>query len=367
MANSLKKIVHALSKVVIYHSVFENIEEMVLSQVAYNTRGKLIMVIGPTGAGKTTLIRSLNNKLEKWVEENPDEGFGSPVVLEAYEPENGEFSWKNFYWASLYSPLEEPGMKRKLNIDRAVEDLRQGKKPFSYRTLTVFELRDLLQEVIEVKKPIAIFIDEVQALAKAKKQVRRGDNFDVLKSLSNDVKVPIITVGTYEARKMLYASGQGARRVSLAHMHRYKLSDIDGEFTDIVNMFCDDFGLPLSVEARQNIDYLYDHTLGCVGILSDWFSNAAKMAIERKSRVISHHLLDETRLENIQLATIGREIHAFESEHSSEGDFDSLAFFKSLDCANDDHYSKKPVTKKNKVRRKPGVRKPHRDRVGNAR
>lgn len=364
----MKNIVKNLKKVIVHHAVFQDVEEQVLSQLATPCSDQIILITGPTGAGKSTLCKSLVVQLKKWVIDNPESGFGPPVVIEACEPERGEFDWKDFYWNALHGPLGEPGMTKKIDISESLKALRENKTLSRYRGTSIPRLRELFIDVVNARKPIVVFIDEIQAAAKTRNSIRRGDNMDVIKTLSINTNSTFIPIGTYEARKMLYASGQAARRVTVAHMRRYTLEELNSQYKPIIEFFCDELGVPLSASVRRDVDYLYNQTIGCVGILSEWFVKSINLAIGRKKRVIDRDILEKVRLRNIQLAGIAAETIAFETEHASEGDFNLSEFFKltapdaksvAFDYSNDSLRQKRTA-------RTPGRRAPARDAVGNS-
>src|SRR5262245_31202007 len=61
--------------------------------------GSLIFVCGPSGIGKTTLLRRIEQKLlEELHPELEQDPCRLPLVMiEALSPETGNFNWKDFY------------------------------------------------------------------------------------------------------------------------------------------------------------------------------------------------------------------------------------------------------------------------------
>lgn len=352
-----KNLLREIKNIVIEHPVFIDCLDSIMSQVEYRIKGEVPMVVGPTGAGKTTLINVASSLLTEYVVENPDLGYGPPVIIEAPSPEKGEFEWRDFYRDALRDGFKEVGIERKTNIDVAVEQLINGEYRTNYGCMSVHDHRGLFLDTSQERKPIAIFIDEVQSLSKTKGNKDKSANLDVLKSLSNKLKSPIIAVGTYEARDMLYHGGQLSRRVSLIHLCRYtKEKSNIAIYKGIVNAICgEELMVPLAKDVQKDIAYLYNHTLGCVGILIDWIIRAGALSIRRKKRVITMDEMESKRLRNIQLSAIEREIYAFENEHEEKQQYEPSFYL-----------NKKPRKNKHQAKKKcrPGTRKPVRDLVG---
>src|SRR5689334_12770460 len=91
------ELIKQLDKSVVHHSNFSYVVNTTLAHLQYGCNGRILMIIGPTGVGKTKLMKLCAHKLTEYVEQNPDCGYTRPLILEAYAPEGGYFSWKTFY------------------------------------------------------------------------------------------------------------------------------------------------------------------------------------------------------------------------------------------------------------------------------
>src|SRR5882672_6734928 len=74
-----------------------------------STPGSIIMVQGPAGVGKTTLLQRVEKDLtEQLLPELTQDVERLPVIrIEAIAPESGNFNWKD-YFRRLLIALEEP-------------------------------------------------------------------------------------------------------------------------------------------------------------------------------------------------------------------------------------------------------------------
>ena len=126
----------------------------------------LILVLGPTGVGKTTL----RLKIEKILGENLSVGLASdpmrfPVVsLEATAAESGVFNWRDHFHRLLLS-MQEPLVSYKIDPDRntfgdMIAPFRPGRHP------TNAEYQHAVEQALRHRRPAAVLIDEAQHLAK---------------------------------------------------------------------------------------------------------------------------------------------------------------------------------------------------------
>lgn len=350
-----------LDVIVIEHPLFRSTITPVLTHIQLGSRGRISLVVGPTGVGKTTLIRFCEKQLHKYISQNPNCGYGPPLILEALSLEAKTFNWKSFYINALRK-MNEPGLYAKVDLERCVNLLKKGKRGSSLRHFTQHQLRELFEQAVEICNPIAIFIDEIQHITKCNSIVRKADNLDVIKSLSNTTSSTFILAGTYEARSMMYYGGQLSRRVNIIHFKRYQQAHEGVKiYAQIIKTIANKYDVPISGGVINNILYLYNHSIGCVGILVSWITQATEIAIKSNSKTLNIEHFKKTRLNNIQLSSIFNETISFEIEHDDESDFNPQSFMMPQAAQEDEETERK----KNRLIKKlnPGTRKPHRDPI----
>jgi len=100
---------------IVAHPRLAEIDRDVKHAIHYATQGRLILVFGPTGVGKTTLRRGLERALTDAVqpELGQDQGRIPLVSVEAVAPEQGNFDWHDFYQRALFG-LNEPLVHHKV-------------------------------------------------------------------------------------------------------------------------------------------------------------------------------------------------------------------------------------------------------------
>ncbi len=353
------KLLEDYDNIVIEHDYFNDASSSILSHIQLGSRGRILMVVGPTGVGKTTLINFSVDKLNEYVKTYPERGFSPPITLEALAPKTGTFRWRSFYIRAL-NKLSEPGINSKSDIDKCVETLRTKSISLSSCKITTDDLGELFEQAIRNIKPIAIFIDEIQHLTKCRTTRNKTDNLDVIKSHSNTAVTSFILIGTYEAREMMYHGGQLSRRVYVEHFQRYT-NNIENltKFDQILRTIIVHYKIPVTKEVSNNISYFYNHSLGCVGILTTWIRTALEYAISTNSSTLELKHFQKKRLNNIQLNAILREISVFEFEHQNEKDFDINEFYREQYSPKKNN--KETKTSKNSCKKKPFTTKPKRD------
>ena len=104
----------------------------------------LIVLYGPTGAGKTTLRLRLEQQLitEALPELAKDAARVPVLAVEAIAPESGQFNWKDYYACALVA-LKEPLLDRKVMVNAAVNP--DALRPTIRRSASAPALRCVLE------------------------------------------------------------------------------------------------------------------------------------------------------------------------------------------------------------------------------
>lgn len=227
----------------------------------------LIFVFGPTGVGKSTLLKRLTQKLlqEALPLMDVDKGYIPIAGVEVKTPEDSNFDWNDFYIRALMA-LEEPMIEKKIN-----------------RTGTKLKLRLALESALRNRHPDAFYIDEAQNFGKVASGRKLQDQADCLKSLANLAQTRFILCGTYELLPLRNLSGQLCRRSHSIHFPRY-LADSAQDlkaFRSALLTLQNHLPLPEPPDLVEHWEFCYEQSMGCIGILKDLLLRTLSTALER--------------------------------------------------------------------------------------
>lgn len=264
-----------------------------------NTRrpGTMLLVIGPSRVGKTTLIRLLEEQLllksEALMASDPSfMPFAS--ILAAGSGAN-RFEWAEYYRAVLCA-LCDPFVDGKVARIRARE------------------LREAMETALKERKPLAIIVDEAHHLAEAARGSRLQSQLNHLKHFENATGVSHILVGTYEMRPFRKANAQLACRSVDVHFPRYDAA-IGAEahmFQSIVWALQRQLPVEKEPELLEHWEFLYARSIGCVGLLKMHLNRALNLALAEQAKTVTLTHLRKTAMPEARVEAALR--NALESE-----------------------------------------------------
>ncbi len=346
------------------HPALKRVHDDIIHAIRETKRASLILVPGPSGAGKTTLCKGIEKEIIKSAlcEMEQDRGMIPVTRQEVEMPEASQFDWVGFFWSQL-ELLKEPMLDFKVDIDKAyaVANLmsqygKQMRKTFKYRKAYIDALKNRHCQVA--------LLDEGQHFTKVASGRRLKDQFDYIKSIANQSGVPHVLVGTYELLQFVNLSGQLARRTKVVHFGRYH-AEYETEKNDFINILLT-LLRQLPIEKVPNDlscdwEFFYMHSIGCVGILKDWLYESLADSLRNGSNVLTRKSLQRTALGINELQTLLRE--ANEGERFLAANNSALNKLKQeLGLVKD---PERPANPNNKHRRRRvGERNPVRDKVG---
>ena len=239
-----------------------------------------MFVFGPTGVGKTTLRLKAEQILtaELHAELEQDRGRLAVVSVEAVAPESSSFSWRD-HFKRLLLEMDEPLIEYKRDLQAGFVGIRAPARPKP----TTGEYRYGVEQALRFRRPAAVMIDEAQHLAKIASGRRLLDQLDVIKSLANRTQAVHVLFGTYDLLAFRNLNGQLSRRSLDVHFPRYRAECAADrrDFISVLRSFAQQLPLSDPPDLANDWEFLYERSIGCVGVLKQWLVRALSAALRR--------------------------------------------------------------------------------------
>jgi len=269
-------------EVVVRHPRMEEAVDDVMTLSAPNTGTDIILMIGPTGAGKSASIATVQRKfLETYHSQLcADPGFIPIAAIEA--PASGEhnFSWRMLY-TRLGEALSEPLLDRKVLTKAERQTLSTGGKASA--GFTVAALRVSVENALKYRRTRLVVVDEGAHILANCGEAKLIAHMNALKSLANVSGVTLMLVGSYDLYKLPMLSGQLARRTAVVHLGRYMKGDKRDEECFRRSLRALQKRLPLDSlpDLERYSANLQVACVGCVGTLKDTLMRALALTLEK--------------------------------------------------------------------------------------
>jgi hypothetical protein len=227
----------------------------------------------------------------------------------------------------------------------------------------------ILKRAIDHRRPKALIFDEAHHFLRLASSQSLVNQLEHLKYIADETKTLHVLFGTYELVKMMDLSSALIRRREVIHFPRYFFdprapAESLKAFAGVIAVFSKDLDAVCELELLKEVPYLYQGSVGCVGVLRDWLFRAYKRAERSKGQKITRRILDNTIL------AVSDRMALVEAALSGE------AYFRDRSACESDYLTKlgftlngssAPNTPKTVSRkRKPGTRNPHNDLIGTA-
>ena len=296
---------------VVAHPRLKETHRALLDAIQQPAGASLIFVFGPTGVGKTTLRLRIEEQLREAANAAPEHSAGQiPVIgVEAIASERGDFKWKDYYTRALRA-LDEPLLAHK--IDYGACHIRRDStgRLVVAPHVAASDLRWALEQALRQRQTAALIVDEAQHLKKIAGGRRLLDQMDVLKSLASLTGTVHVLVGTYELLGLADLSAQLNRRSCEIHFPRYRPDDPQDmtAFQSVLLTFQRHLPLTQEPDLVGHLEYFYEQSVGCVGVLKNWLTRALRVALEDQAETLTPHHLEYSAEPIRKLLRMAREI-----------------------------------------------------------
>lgn len=273
------EILSKFDSMIIHHPKFAEALEEILSYIELGSPQQILLVIGPTGVGKSTLVNVVYKKIFdqcKNLNEQP------PIKISINPPEGSTFGFRAFY-IQLLRELDEPLPDYKMAPDDRLKKLAEN--PGGRISRSSSEVRLDLDTALQSKKCPVMLLDEANHFGRSASKEMRTVQMDIAKSLAEVTQTKIVGFGTPEALRLMHLNSQLSRRIVQLDFSQYESNEL-GEFFLTYKSICNGLKLPVAVD-HSHKNYLFENSLGLIGHLSSWMREATKKAIREKSKIVT--------------------------------------------------------------------------------
>lgn len=296
------------------HPILDRAKDALVDAIMHPCGRRTINLYGPTGVGKTTLLRLMKEHFIATASAIQERGYSQPLFLDAKASDARRFGWKDFYrlWSlSLHQHHPE------VDIDFGIPGIRcdpRGRLVIEARVNTE-SLRRFVTTFTRLVKPLAIFIDETPHLKKLASGERIAHQMDVMKSLTDETETVFVLSGTYELLNMINQNGQQGRRSRDIHLRRYQPGEEDQKaFLRVLQLLQRHMPIAETPNLAGMADYLYKVSVGCIGVLKPWLDETLFHVLKSNKSTMTRKGLEKHAPQKAKLLQIGREIFEGERE-----------------------------------------------------
>ena len=297
-----------------------------MARLTAPTSGKnIVLLIGPTGVGKSTLVSTLGERLIGSMKDDIDRDPSFVPAAKMVVPASGErqFAWKMFYQA-LGNALDEPMLDKKL--ETRIKDGRETVWQPGSRS-TVVAMRMAVEKAIRHRRTQLVVLDEAAPLLRGNDD-KLDHHMDALKTLA-DAGAKLVLVGSYDLHSLASLDAQVARRTATTHFSRYLPGNEDDEetFKTMIGILQRHMPLKDMPDLREWSRELQVACIGCVGILKTVLATVLECALANKGKwsdqFLEQALLSEDAYGTILSETLRGE-KDIEKSSIGSGSFNSL-------------------------------------------
>lgn len=333
----------------------------------------VIFLFGPTGVGKTTLLRQIIKVMmsEKMGRLERDPHYLPVATVEARAPESGSFDWKVYYQSVLASLAESPSSNYPIPNRSKLKKSKPYQRSIGSSNSHLSTLREQVIVNMCHRELVVFLTDEAQRFSKLASSSRQQVQMDALQSMASTTNTLHGLFGTYELLEFRNLSGQLSRRSIDIHFPRYQADCKDDliEFQRVLKSFGEKMTLEKAPELEIHWEYFYERSIGCVGILKDWLTQAYRQALHESASTLKERHWQSYAPSISKCIQIAAE--AIEGEKAFQFELGELSLLRqklglSEASSSITNSSKQAVTgnSRKKTKSRPGVRQPNRDVIG---
>lgn len=291
--------------VIIDHRKMREASEAVMLAIDQRVEGTIVLLFGPAGSGKSTVMRQVETEVIKAALPTLNPGCIPFLRMVAPSPDDGNYDWSDHYIRALEA-LGEVLIKHKVIFTESENKVtRVGLKRRDRK-----ELRRIYESSLRERDTGVVAVDEAHSLLVISKGRRIFDQMECVKSLVTLSNAIHFLAGTYRLLDLMNLSGQVSRRSVGIHLGRYDCNIPEDlkEFRNAAFTLIRRMPLEEAMSISGLTEYLYTYSCGCVGVLKVWMTKALYLALdEKRPRLLQKHL-ERTALSPRELDRLATEI-----------------------------------------------------------
>lgn len=278
------------------HPILLDVIEELLCAIRYAAPETLIIVTGPAGVGKTTLQKRIERLLTEEIlhELEVDPGRHPFVRIEA-KPTSGKYDWK-YHFKQILLAMNDPCVDHKRNPDWQQVDRIVKAALTPVLGLKEAEYAHAVEQALIYRRPVAVVVDEAQRTIKTASGKMLIDRLDVIRSMADRTHIPHALMGNYDLRTFGTLGSQSNRRCVDIHFRRYlaESSKDRKAFRGVLKTFECYVPVHERPQLEHHWEFLFERSIGCVGVLKDWLIRALGRALEDDAKTIKLAHLEKT-------------------------------------------------------------------------
>lgn len=283
------------------HPAYDTAYRRARTLAATGRASRVILIVGPSGVGKSTLATSLLKQALKDAQMagEVDPSIVPAVLVTAAPPHGHSFNWKDLYIRTL-EQMQEPLLDRKVWSQQVplFEPMLGSKSPAE--SMSTDPLRRQLERAFRRRKTRLWIVDEAHHMLLCHDRRHLAIQYETLKSLADSCNATLVLIGTYKLLDIRDHSAQLIRRSHIVDFPSYRLQFREDQkaFKSVLVMLAKELPIALEPALLDDTAYFFRKTAGCVGILRDLLRDALNDALQASAPLIDKQILDRVGQSN---------------------------------------------------------------------
>ena len=268
----------------------------------------MVLLVGPTGVGKGTLVYTLVEELNAPIQDDPR--VIRAIYFRCPSSHGTRYPWFSFYF-NWSDALHEPLPGRKIDHMRIEGRLQKGLSNRSLRGGRAEDVRKAIFEATRSRGVRAVFADEAANLVVQERGRTIRDRLDVLRDISDmaseeygggsPLTIVLVSTPRIFGKEGLGLSGELIRRMEKIYFHPYgPAGGVRGVGFRAFHKLAQAFGDHLPPEMRpeftsDNVKELLQGSTGSVGFLAKWFIRAIRLCEDEGAAQLEWQHFEDTK------------------------------------------------------------------------